>query len=431
MELITKGPKGTTDVFAPQVEQWQMLEAILSSEARLNGFSEVRTPLFEHTELFLRSVGDTTDVVEKQMYTFTDKGGRSISLRPEGTAGVARAMLEHGNYNSGYPLKYYYIASCYRYEKPQKGRLRELHQFGVELFGAAEPMADAQVISIAMSAIQRIGLKNVLLELNSIGCPDCRKTYHAALKDYFSQHLDKLCDTCKERLERNPMRILDCKSEICAKISEDAPYITDYICADCTEHFDGVKQALDAVGISYHENPRLVRGLDYYTRTVFEFISNEIGSQGAIGGGGRYDGLIEELGGKATPGLGFGLGLDRILLLMEAQEITVEPEKKCEVFIAAMGKQAQTMAFSLTDRLHKSGISADCELCGRGLKPQMKYADRVGAAYTIVLGDMELSSGKAALKAMKTGEEYPISLGEDFTDDYLSASVQAEDDISF
>lgn len=427
MELITRKPKGTTDIFAPAVNYWQRLETILKSEAELNGFSEVRTPIFEHTELFLRGVGDTTDVVEKQMYTFEDKGGRSVTLRPEGTAGVVRGALEDGIFNAGLPLKLYYVSSCFRYEKPQKGRLRELHQFGVELFGADSPASDAQVINIAVSAFARIGLKNVVTEINSIGCPDCREKYHKLLKAYFTEHIDELCDTCKSRLERNPMRILDCKSPVCAEIAKNAPKIIDHICDDCRTHYSSVKKYLDIMGVKYVERPELVRGLDYYTRTVFEFISGEIGAQSAIGGGGRYDGLVEELGGKPTPGLGFGLGLDRILLLMKEQEIEVADENSCELFIAPMGQAAIEKAVLLVDSLHKCGVSADMELCSRGLKAQMKYADRIKAKYTIVLGDNEIESGNAELKNMKTGEKRKISLGEDFIDDYITASSMEED----
>ncbi len=432
MELITKAPKGTVDIVpggkdgaGASSEKWQAVEAVFKNEAELNGFSEIRTPVFEHTELFLRGVGDTTDVVEKQMYTFEDKGGRSITLRPEGTAGAVRAMLENGLYNAGYPVKLYYNTSCYRYEKPQAGRLRELHQFGVEMFGAAEPVADAQVIAMALSAFHRLGLNDVGLQLNSIGCPACRKEYHRALKEYFTAYRDKLCDTCLSRLERNPMRILDCKSPECQEIAKGAPKITDYLCDDCSAHFESVKKYLTAMGIEYELDPGLVRGLDYYTRTVFEFPSKSLGF--ALGGGGRYDGLVEELGGKPTPGLGFGLGLDRILLALNAQGTEFPGPQRCEVYIASMGEKALEKAFLLVNTLHSCGIPADCDLCARGLKAQMKYADRIGARFTIVLGDDELQSGKAELKDMKTGEKKKISVEEGFIDDYLTASTSQED----
>ena len=359
------------------------------------------------------------------MYTFEDKGGRSITLRPESTAGAVRAMLENGLYNAGYPVKLYYLTSCYRYEKPQAGRLRELHQFGVEMFGAAEPVADAQIIALALSAFHRLGLEDVGLQINSIGCPECRKEYHKALKEYFTARKDQLCDTCLSRLERNPMRILDCKSPECQEVCKGAPKITDYLCADCQEHFQKVQDYLTALGVEFEVDPGLVRGLDYYTRTVFEFPSKSLGF--ALGGGGRYDGLVEEMGGKPTAGLGFGLGLDRIMMALEAQNTEFPQPVRCEVYLASMGEEAQKKAFLLTDELHHCGVPADCDLCGRGLKAQMKYADKIGAQYTIVLGENELAQGKAELKNMKTGEKKDISLGEDFIDQYITLSTQAAD----
>lgn len=424
MELLTIAPKGTVDLVPGATGKWQLVEDVVKSEAELNGFAEIRTPVFEHTELFLRGVGDTTDVVEKQMYTFEDKGGRSVTLRPEGTAGAVRAMLENGLYNAGYPVKLYYCIPCFRYEKPQSGRLREFRTFGVEMFGAAEPAADVQVIALALSAFKRLGLDDVGLQLNSIGCPACRKEYHKALTEYFGAHRDQLCETCLSRLERNPMRILDCKSPVCGEIAKGAPKITDYLCGDCQEHFGKVQGLLDAVGIPYELDPRLVRGLDYYTRTVFEFPSKSLGF--ALGGGGRYDGLVEELGGKPTPGLGFGLGLDRILMALEERGAQFPEEERCEVYLAAMGDEAGKKAFVLMDGLHKCGVSADCDLCARGLKAQMKYADRIGAKYTMVLGDNELEAGRAELKNMKTGEKVEISIGEGFVDEYLTASTAQE-----
>ena len=426
MELITRAPKGTVDLVPGKSEKWQLVEEVVRSEAELNGFAEIRTPVFEHTELFLRGVGDTTDVVEKQMYTFEDKGGRSITLRPEGTAGAVRAMLENGLYNAGYPVKLYYNTSCYRYEKPQAGRLRELHQFGVEMFGAAEPVADVQVIALALSAFKRLGLEDVGLQLNSIGCPECRKEYHKALKEYFTARKEELCDTCLSRLERNPMRILDCKSPECQAVAKDAPKITDYLCEDCRAHFQKVQEYLTAMGVEFEVDPGLVRGLDYYTRTVFEFPSKSLGF--ALGGGGRYDGLVEEMGGKPTPGLGFGLGLDRIMMALDAQQVEFPQLPKCEMYIATMGEEAQKKAFLLLDELHRCGIPADTDLCGRGLKAQMKYAGKIGAKFTMVLGDNELQEGKAEMKNMKTGEKRKIAIsGEDFINDYVTVSTEAED----
>ena len=404
MELITKAPKGTVDIIPGESEKWSLVEAVMTDEAELNGFSEIRTPVFEHTELFLRSVGDTTDVVEKQMYTFEDKGGRSITLRPEGTSGAVRAMLENGLYNGGYPVKLYYKTSCYRYEKPQAGRLRELHQFGVEMFGTAEPAADAQVIAMAMSIFNRLGLADdIEVSINSIGCPTCRAEYRKALRTYFEGYKDQLCETCNSRLERNPMRILDCKSPVCGEIAKGAPKITDYLCDDCRAHFEKVQTLLKSINIPFSIDPGLVRGLDYYTRTVFEFPSKRFGF--ALGGGGRYDGLVEEVGGKPTPALGFGLGLDRILMAMNEMGADFGNGSKCEVYIASLGEAAQMKAFQLTEKMHSCGIAADCDLCARGLKAQMKYADKIGAQYSIVLGDDEIANGEAVLKNYEDGRK--------------------------
>ena len=425
MDLITKAPKGTQDLTPEKTRRWQAAEQVLVSEAELNGFGEIRTPAFEHTELFQRGMGDVTDVVEKQMYTFEDKGGRSVTLRPEGTAGAVRAMLENGLYNAGYPVKLYYNIPCYRYEKPQAGRMREFRTFGVEVFGAAEPIADAQLIAMAMSAFKRLGLEDVGLQLNSIGCPECRREYHKALKEYFESHRDKLCDTCLSRLDRNPMRILDCKNPECKELAAGAPVITDYLCGDCKEHFGRVQEYLTALGIEYELDPGLVRGLDYYTRTVFEFPSKSLGF--ALGGGGRYDGLVEEMGGSPTPGLGFGLGMDRIMLALEEGKAEFPEDTKCEVYIAAMGDKAQVKALELVDKLHRCGVPADCDICGRGLKAQMKYAGKIGSKFSMVLGDDELASGKAALKDMSNGETKKVSIGEDFVDDYLTFSTSQED----
>ena len=430
MAIITQAPRGTEDVLPAEAVNWQIIEGVMRSEAALHGFGEVRTPVFEHTELFQRGVGDTTDIVQKEMYTFLDKGGRSVTLRPEGTAGAARAMLEHGVYNDGLPVRFYYLTSCYRYEKAQKGRLREFHQFGAELYGSADPLADAEVILLGSSIFERFGLSDVRLEINSIGCPECRAKYLEALRDYFGAHRDELCETCLDRLERNPMRILDCKSPVCSAIAAGAPKMLDYLCGGCKEHFESVKQALDAAGVAYTVNPSIVRGLDYYTRTVFEFLAPIDGRELAVCAGGRYDGLIEELGGQSMPALGFGLGMERLLLLLRQQSVELPGEDPCEIFIASLGQPAELAAFRLCDTLWKSGVRASCDVNGRGLKAQMKYADKLGAKYSLVLGDDELAAGKAELKNMKTGEKQKISLGEKFLDDYLTI-VTAGEDLSF
>ena len=430
MAVITQAPRGTEDVLPEEAVQWQVIEAVMRSEASLHGFGEVRTPVFEHTELFQRGVGDTTDIVQKEMYTFLDKGGRSVTLRPEGTAGAARAMLEHGVYNNGLPVKFYYFTSCYRYEKAQKGRLREFHQFGAEMYGSADPLADAEVILLGSSIFERFGLKDVRLEINSIGCPECRAKYLEALRAYFEDRKGELCETCLGRLERNPMRILDCKSPVCSAIAQGAPRMLDYLCDGCREHFESVTQALDAVGVAYTVNPSIVRGLDYYTRTVFEFLAPIDGKELAVCAGGRYDGLIEELGGQSMPALGFGLGMERLLLLLKQQSVELPGADPCEIFIASLGQPAKLAAFRLCDTLWKSSVQAACDVNARGLKAQMKYADKIGAKYCLVLGDDELAAGKAELKNMKTGEKKKISLGESFLDDYLTA-VTMDEDLSF
>lgn len=410
MALITKAIRGTQDVLPVDSHKWQHVEQTVLAIARDFGFKEMRTPVFEHTELFQRSVGETTDVVQKEMYTFNDKGGRSITLRPEGTAGMARALLEHGLNNEALPIKVSYITSCYRYEKPQAGRLREFHQFGVECFGASAPQADAEVISLAYMILKELGVTGVSLHVNSIGCPTCRAEYHKALKAYFAARQEELCETCHGRLERNPMRILDCKSPVCAAIAADAPVMLDYLCDDCRAHFDSVKGCLDAAEIAYEIDPRIVRGLDYYTRTVFEFVSDALGAQAVVCGGGRYDGLIDELGGPHTPSLGFGMGLERLLMVLEAKGVSFPDAPRCEVYLASMGDKAAQTCFAMVTRLREGGVSAECDTVGRGLKAQMKYADKIGARFTIVVGDNELETGNAKLKDMESGEQTEIQL---------------------
>ncbi len=412
MALITKAIRGTQDVLPSESAAWQHIERTALAVARDYGFREVRTPVFEHTELFTRSVGETTDVVQKEMYTFDDKGGRSITLRPEGTAGAMRLLLEHGLHNEVLPVKVAYVTSCYRYEKPQAGRLREFHQFGVESYGAASPLADAEVIALAAAVLKELAVTGVTLRLNSIGCPTCRAEYHKALTAYFTSKQDELCDTCRDRLGRNPMRILDCKSPVCGAIAADAPVITDYLCDDCATHFTQVQQYLKAAEIPFELDPHIVRGLDYYTRTVFEFVSDSLGAQAVLCGGGRYDGLCEELGGPKLPALGFAMGLERLLMVLKAQEITLPEEPRCEVYFASLGDAAAAHCFMLADQLRAGGVAAECDTVGRGLKAQMKYADKLGALYTVVVGDNEIETGSAKLKDMKTGEMTDIALDE-------------------
>jgi len=425
MALVTKAIKGTQDILPDVVYKNQFIEQTLRDIAAKFGFREIRTPVFEHTELFQRGVGETTDVVQKEMYTFDDKGGRSITLRPEGTAGAARAFLEHGLFNEALPQKLCYILNCYRYEKPQAGRWREFQQFGVEMLGAAHPAADAEVISLANEIFAFLGVEGIELQMNSIGCPECRKNYHAALKEYFEARKDELCPTCLGRLEKNPMRILDCKSPICKEIAEGAPAIIDYICEDCSNHFESVKKYLDKMNIEYTVNPRIVRGLDYYTRTVFEFVSTDIGAQGTVCGGGRYDGLIEELGGPHVPSLGFGLGTGRLLMLLEAQGIELPKPSGCDIYIAPMGENASYEAAAIVADLRAGGISAQTDVVGRSLKAQMKFADKIGAKYTMVLGDDEIASGKAKIKNMDSGEATEVELA-DLAENFMEFLLRQE-----
>lgn len=397
-------PRGTKDILPDQIGKWQYIERVIRDVSMDFGFSEIRTPIFEYTDLFSRGVGDTTDVVQKEMYTFADKDDRSLTLRPEGTASTVRAFLENGLFGGNLPAKYYYLISCFRYEKPQAGRLREFHQFGVEMFGAQSPRADAEIIGLACMLFERLGVKNLTLNINSLGCPTCRKKYMEALKTYFKSRYDDLCETCKQRLEKNPMRIIDCKSPACSQIAKGAPSVLDFICGSCREHFEKTKEYLGAMGIDYQIDPTIVRGLDYYTKTVFEFVSNEIGAQGTVCGGGRYDGLIEELGGKSMTGLGFAMGLERLIMVMEGQGLSFGEERRCRIYLAPMGEETVQTAFVIADRLRRAGISVQMDLMEKSIKAQMKYADKLDVDYVGVLGSDELERGEISLKNMKTGE---------------------------
>ena len=423
MAVSIKAIKGTKDTLPSESYKIQYIEQAALDTAKAYGFHEIRTPVFEYTELFDRSVGETTDVVQKEMYTFNDKGDRSITLRPEGTAGAVRAFLEHGLFNEPLPQKVCYLTSCYRYEKPQAGRLREFHQFGIECFGASSALQDAEIIALANSYFNFIGIEKLAVEINSIGCPECRKKYSEALKAYFEESKSQLCETCLSRLDRNPMRILDCKSPVCSEIAAGAPVVLDYICDDCRDHFESLKKYLEALGIDYVVNPQIVRGLDYYTRTVFEFVSKEIGAQGTVCGGGRYDGLIAEMGGQPLPACGFGLGLERLLLLMEAQKTPFPEPKKCDLYIVSMGENANVKAAEIATELRSEGMCVQFDTVGRGLKPQMKYANKIGALYTLVLGDSELETGNIKLKNMETGIESEMTLS-DFAENFQSVVIK-------
>lgn len=415
MALEIRSIKGTQDVLPSDTYKWQFVERLFLDTAKLYGFNEIRIPTFEDKSLFIRSVGDTTDVVQKEMYTFTDLGGRELALRPEGTAGINRAVIESGLINEALPVKLCYDISCFRAEKPQAGRFREFHQLGMELFGSHSPAADAEVIAFVSDFFNTLGLTNISLEINSIGCPNCRKNYHAALKEYFEARKADLCDTCLTRLDKNPLRILDCKSPVCKEIAKDAPIGLDYLCDECREHFEGLKKRLDALGIAYTVNPRIVRGLDYYTKTVFEFVSGDIGAQSTVCGGGRYDGLIKSLGGADQPGIGYAMGIERLLMVLKAQGIQIPKPSPCDLYIASMGENASVFAMKLASDLRNEGFAAESDLIGRSLKAQMKYADKIDAKYSMVIGDDELAAGKAKVKNMSTGETHELDLNGDLS----------------
>jgi len=410
--MIINAPKGTIDITPKDVYKWHYIEKKLREISDKFSFKEIRTPNFEHTELFLRGVGDTTDVVSKEMYTFLDKGERSITLRPEGTAGAARSFIETGMYADSQPTKLYYIIPCYRYEKPQAGRLREFRQFGVEMYGSKEPSCDAEVISIAKRIFNELGITKLQLNINNIGCPSCRKAYNDKLKSFLEERKENLCPTCKERLEKNPMRIFDCKSEICAGIIKDAPTMFDNVCEECKDHFDNVLSYLDCMDIEYKIDKGIVRGLDYYTKTVFEFVSTDIGAQGTVCGGGRYDNMIEEIGGKPCAGMGFGLGLERLILVMEQLGIEFPKEERVKIYIAALDKNSDLFATKLVKELRENGVKAEKDFLGRTLKAQLKYANKIDAENTIVIGEEEINNNKYNLKNMDSGEVSVVDYNE-------------------
>lgn len=429
MALEIKSIKGTQDVLPAQSYKWQFVERLFLDTARLYGFKEMRTPVFEETRLFTRSVGDTTDVVQKEMYTFTDKGGRDLTLRPEGTAGINRAVLQSGLINEALPVKVSYNISCFRNEKPQAGRFRQFHQLGVEMFGSASPSADVEVISFVNDFFAILGIEGLSLEINSIGCPTCRKEYHTALKQYFEARKGELCETCLTRLDKNPMRILDCKSPVCKEIAKDSPAVLDYLCDDCKAHFEGLKKRLDALNIAYVVNPRIVRGLDYYNKTVFEFVSGDIGAQSTVCGGGRYDGLLKSLGGNDQPALGFAMGIERLLMVAEAQGVEIPAPQPCDLYIASIGEEASIRALQLVTDLRNEGFYAECDTMGRSVKAQMKYADKIEALFSMVLGENELAENKANIKNMQTGESCEIMLDESLVkflyDDQIKKMAEA------
>ena len=404
--MAIQGQKGTKDMLPSEAYKWNYIADKLRKISEEYGIREIRTPMFEATELFERGVGETTDVVQKEMYTFEDKGGRSITLKPEGTAPAVRAFIEHSLYADAQPTKMFYFTDCFRYEKMQKGRLRQFHQYGIEVFGSQEASIDAEIISLVMRSLDEFGIKGISLNINSLGCPSCRAKYNEALKEYLKSNYDDLCETCKTRFEKNPMRIIDCKEKKCKEIVKNAPIILDFICDECKEHFEKLKNYLTAIGIEYNVDPQIVRGLDYYSKTVFEVIKDGL----TICGGGRYDYLVEEIGGPKTPAMGFGLGLERLLLTLEEEGIKIEEPNRCDLFIGSMGDNAKLKAMKLAFDLRKEGLKVDIDHLGKSVKAQMKYANKIGARFTFVIGDSEIQENMVNVKRMSDGEKFEVAL---------------------
>ena len=411
--MLSKAPRGTKDITPKDVYKWHYIEKKFREICALYGYEEIRTPIFEHTEVFARSVVDTTDVVQKEMYSFTDRGDRQLSLKPEGTAGVIRSFIENKMYADTQPTKLYYITPCFRYERPQAGRQRQFHQFGIEVLGSDGPSVDAEVISLAVQFFNEMGLKNLSVNINSVGCPTCREEYNRKLKEYLDKKVDVLCETCLERKDKNPMRVIDCKNPHCKENLQDIPFMIDHLCEDCKDHFDKLQTYLKEMDINYVVDKTIVRGLDYYKKTAFEIISNDIGSQSTVCGGGRYDGLVEMLGGpKGISGIGFALGAERLLLTLENNNIEIENPKSTDIYIATIGDAAKTKSFKLIKDLRTNHISADNDHLDKSLKAQFKYSDKLNAKYTVVIGDDELANDTATLKNMKTSEQTTIKLSE-------------------
>ena len=411
--MLTKAPRGTKDITPKDAYKWNYVENKFREICSLFGYEEMRTPIFEHTELFKRSVGDTTDIVQKEMYSFTDKGERDITLKPEGTAGVVRAFIENKLYADTQPTKLFYITPCFRYERPQAGRQRQFHQFGIEALGSDKPSLDAEVIALAVQFFDEVGLKDLAVSINSVGCPTCRAEYNAKLKEYLDAKSDVLCETCLDRKDKNPMRVIDCKNPNCKENLNDIPFMVDHICDECKDHFEKLQSYLKEMDINFVVDRSIVRGLDYYKKTAFEIISNDIGSQSTVCGGGRYDGLVEQLGGpKGVSGIGFGLGVERLLLTMENNNIEIENPYATDIFIVTIGDEAKTKSFKLLKDLRTNHISAENDHLDRSVKAQFKYSDKINAKFTIVIGDDDLANDTATLKNMSTSEQTTIKLSE-------------------
>ena len=410
--MLTNAPRGTKDILPDTVGDWNYVEGEIRELCRRFGYSEIRTPIFEHTELFQRGIGEGTDVVDKEMYTFTDRGERSITLRPENTASAVRAYLQNKLYAQSNLVKLFYIGSMFRYDRPQAGRMREFHQFGVEALGEANPAVDAEVILLAMNLLEGLGLKDLELSINSVGCPKCRSKYRTMLQDFFRDKLEDLCEDCRSRFERSPLRILDCKKDSDKPYMADAPKITDCLCEECAEHFAKLKELLTSAGISFTHDPRLVRGLDYYTKTAFEIKYPPLGAQSAVAGGGRYDGLIEEMGGNPTPAVGFATGLERLLLALESQNLLPEKNRSVDAYVVALGEAAQAEGFKLLNSLRKQGLSAAMDFAGRSMKAQMKQANKLGAKYSVILGEDEIAEGVVMLRSMEDSSQAKVPMNQ-------------------
>ncbi len=408
--MSIKVPKGTQDILPKDTPKWYYIENIIREILTKYGYQEIRTPALEYTELFVRGIGESTDIVTKEMFTFPDRKGRSLTLRPEGTAPVVRAYLENKMDRSSQVVKLFYIGPMFRCEKPQAGRFRQFNQFGIEVIGTKSPVVDVEVIIASLEIYKKLGLENLEVLINSVGCKKCRAVYVQKLKEFIKNKIVFLCSECINRYEKNPLRVLDCKKDNCQKIIKTAPIMTDYLCQECKQHFKEVKSYLDDLKIEYHVEPRLVRGLDYYTKTAFEIVSGELGAQNAIGGGGRYDDLVEELGGKPTPAVGFAAGIERMIIVMNQQKIEWPENKGLDIFIAKVSEINTDIAFKLLQKIRNAGLSADMDYSTKSLKSQMRLANKIGVRYTIIIGEEELSKNMVTLRNMKTKEQKEVKI---------------------
>jgi histidyl-tRNA synthetase len=417
--LFIKVPKGTQDILPEDISKWYYIENVIKETLNKYGYKEIRTPLFEYTDLFVRGIGESTDIVTKEMFTFPDRKGRSLTLRPEGTAPVVRAYLENSMGRTSKVIKLFYLGPMFRCEKPQAGRFRQFNQFGIEIIGTKSPAADAEVMITVLDVYKKLGLRNLEISINSVGCKKCRIDYVRKLKKYLKNKKDFLCSECKERYIKNPLRVLDCKKDSCKRIIEEAPMITENLCQECKSHFAQVKSYLDDQKIIFHENPHLVRGLDYYTKTAFEIISGELGAQNAIGGGGRYDDLVEELGGRPTPAVGFAAGIERMIITIEQQKVKWPAEKKLDIFVATVDEKNKATSFRLLQKIRNAGLSADMDYSEGSLKSQMRIANKIGARFTVIVGEEELSKNMVILRNMQTKEQKEVKI-ENLIDELIS-----------